>query len=285
MDMNGFYISFFDLVLILLMGIAMWRGYRNGLIPEALTFAIFLLFVYLYIRITDLPGLFWNKDAARSLIYLPVVFFTLALFAVIFLSHLIERQIFKQVNKLELTTLMHFLGMGLSMIRYTFVISCVMIIFDKIDENYTWLTKIERNGSYFYKPLLRVAPTFYPYLNFDNIKNTTYIDSVKHSHLKYIGGLIPIEKSLLALQGSSDQGSIEWTSYKSETWETNNNLVIVEATINNRDATPYVTGVFKFLYNKRTHRVSIFEFYLNDIKESDMEAYKSLKRGSFATRM
>jgi membrane protein required for colicin V production len=280
MDFNGFYLSFFDILILVPMGFAIWRGFRNGIIPEALSFAAFLLMVYIYVRVTDVPGLLWTKDVAKTLIYLPVVIFTMVLCGIIFLTHLIEKFIHGQTDQLEVKTVGHVVGIMIAIVRYTFVISCVLIIFDKVDEKYSLLSEEERNGSYFYKPMIKVAPSFYPYLSFDNIKNTNYIDTVKNSTLKYVGGDIPIRRSLERLKGSAD-GSILWTSYKAENWETNSNLVIVESTVVNRDGQVYQTGQFKFLYNKRTQDVKLYEYYFNEKKSTAFEAFKTLKRGSF----
>ncbi len=279
MNVNEYYISFFDILILIPLGWSVYKGFFNGAIVEALSLSFLLLSIYAYIRIVEMPGRLVSKEVAETLEYLPLVLFIIVFSVIVFLSNVLERFVSKHTAGVAMPPLNRFLGISFSLIKYIFIISGFLIFIDKLDERYNMLSDEDTYGSIFYNRIINVTPTVYPYLSFDNIKNTRYINIVKKASIKTVEGRIPIGQSLQTLKGLA--GSVSWTSYQSPHYKDNHDLIIVEAIVENQDGKMLQTGVFRFLLAKRKKNVKLYSYQLNGVKKEKVKAYATMKNGTF----
>lgn len=278
MHFNDYYISFFDIIILIPFGWGIYKGFINGFIVEAISLSVLLLGMYAYIRIIEMPNRLVSKEVAQTLEYLPLILFTITFSVIVFLSNVTERFIVRVTAGVALPGWNRFLGILISGIKYVIIISGFLIFFDKLDEKYTMLSPEDTDGSLFYSKFIRVAPTIFPYLSFDNIKNRRYIKAVKEASIRTNEGRIPIGPSMKSLAGYA--GIVNWTSYQSPSYKDNHDLIIVEATVENQDGKFLQTAVFEFLYNKRKGAVELFSFKVNGKRQEKSFGYNVMKEGN-----
>jgi membrane protein required for colicin V production len=277
MHLNEYYISFFDILIIIPLGWAIYKGFINGFIVESISLATLLLGTYFYIRIVDMPGRIVSKEVAENLEYIPLALFTVCFIVIVFLSNAVERIIGRITDDVALPPYNRALGVVFSVIKYVVIISGFLIFFDKLDEKYNMLSAEDTDQSIFYSHFIKVVPAIYPYLNFDNIKNRRYIVLVQQANVITKEGRIPIGESIRELTGIA--GKVDWTSYQSPFYSDNHDLIIVEASVENQDSKILKTAVFQFLLKKRNKEVTLYGYILNGQKMSKALAIKALRNG------
>ena len=277
MNVNEYYLSFFDILIFIPIGWGVYKGFINGFVTEAISLGFLMLALYGYVRLTDLPAPLVSEEVLRTLEYLPLVFFIIGIMIILFLSNLVERLVRRSTIGIALPPLNRLFGIFFGVFKYILITSCLLVFIDKLDEKYDLLTDEDTKGSLFYFPVLKIAPGIYPYLHFDNIRNSRYINTVKNSSLRMTDGLLPIGKSVQSIGGEA--GKIKWNSYKAENYKDNNDLIIVSAEVENQDGEIVKTAKFEFLLRKKSQEVNLYSFRLNGAEQKKALGYKALKNG------
>lgn len=278
MQIGDFYLSFFDILVLMPFGWAAYKGLKNGFIVEALSLATVFLGILIYIRLTTIPSRIITGEIAHQIEYLPLIFFAAALAIVVFASNFVEDYARNHIKTVDTNTFHKSLGISLSVFKYLFLVSCFMVFIDKVNEkisiyNYTSIQK-----SIFYNFFTKAAPTMFPYLEFENIKNSGYISYVKSSDLNYHNDFIPINAGIEALSRASNKEP-QWVSYKYHEYRDQANLVVVEAMVENKELNKTRTLKFQFLLKKDTKEVSLLSFRVNEHLVPKAYAYLVLQKG------
>lgn len=155
-------VSYFDLILLIPFGLAIWRGWKNGLVMEI--FSSLALFVGLYagIHLSD-----WAADILRKYMdiqakNLPIVsfitVFILVIIGLYFLGKLITRSIkaggAERWNQIG--------GSVLSLGKTLLYLSVFFMFFHTLDSRYQILPKEQREKSIFYKPVQEFSLVLLP---------------------------------------------------------------------------------------------------------------------------
>lgn len=146
-------VSYFDLILLIPFGLAIWRGWKNGLVMEI--FSTLALFVGLYagIYFSD-----WMAEILRDKLdvkaeNLPItsfiVVFVLVLVGLFFLGKLITKTVSAGGGERWNQTG----GAVLSLTKTVLFLSVIFVFFHAIDSKYKFLPKEQREKSFFYEPV------------------------------------------------------------------------------------------------------------------------------------
>ncbi len=161
-----------DIILVGLLILGAIRGFTKGLVAQLFSLAALLLGIWGAIRFSDYTATFLAEQFNFNNQYLPLISFAFT-FAVIviaihFLGKLIEGffdlTILGIVNKIS--------GLIFGVIMNAFIISVIIVLVEKVNVRTKLYTKEEAEKSYVYKPLSKLAPAVFPYLNFESIRDS-----------------------------------------------------------------------------------------------------------------
>jgi len=159
-----------DVILIVPMIYAIYKGIKQGLILELCTFLAF--FVGLYI------AFYWSAQTATFLQntwniqteYLPLIAFTVTFFAVIilvfwggrFLEKLLDKTAFSLINKL--------LGAFFSLLKTAYLFSVSIVLLETYALGYSFFSTSITQESILYNPLKQLSIRTYPSLKATSIE-------------------------------------------------------------------------------------------------------------------
>ena len=278
MEDGNIYFGFLDVLIILPLFWAIYRGFITGYITEGLSLSVFIVSIYLYIRLTEIPGLFSPKIQA-TLEYLPLIVFIIALVIAFVLSNLTEKFSHRSIKDLVRGGINRTLGAFLSLLRYLLFISCIVVVIQKLDDKYTFLNTRQKN-SVLYKPVSELAPIVFPYLEFEHIKNR-YISMVKSGELQLDNnqGIIKMKDALYNLAGESDQNrELSWNSHE---MKENTDYVVVELNVNKKKGIINKVAKFRFIVHKRKGTIQLQEYKVNQKSRKKEEAINAMQSGEF----
>lgn len=155
-------VSYLDLILLIPIGWALWRGWKNGFVLEV--FSMLALFVGLYagIHLSNWMSSFLKNKMEVQAEYLPIiaflVIFILVLVGLFFLGKLITKSVkaggAEKWNQIG--------GAFFSLTKTLLFLSMTFIIFNMMDAKYGLLPAQQKQKSYFYKPIYNFALVLLP---------------------------------------------------------------------------------------------------------------------------
>lgn len=139
-------------VLFLIWGI--WNGFKKGLIIELFTFLALFLGLYAGIHFSDFVGekISGNVDSS----YAPVIAFTITFLAVGAMVYFGGKAIEKVVKIVQLSLLNKLLGAVFGLLKATFLLGALIMIFDSYDDRNDFIDDSTKEGSLFYFPAKNV---------------------------------------------------------------------------------------------------------------------------------
>jgi membrane protein required for colicin V production len=155
-------VNFIDIILIVPLAYAAWRGFKKGLIIEVFTLLALLVGIYTGIHFSD-----WTAARIAEYFdiepnYLPVVAFTitfLAIGAMVFFAGKMLEQMVKAVN---LSPVNKILGVFFGMLKMIYTLSVILILVETYDERGDFLPEDVKNKSLLYHPVKLTASATIP---------------------------------------------------------------------------------------------------------------------------
>ena len=154
-------IVIFDIVILLLLGLAAWRGWRNGFIMEIFYTLFIFVSIYLSIHLSNWVAEKWGgppPNAAGLKTFLIILgILSVALF---FLAKLASIAIKAggggRVNSIA--------GLFFAVLKSAMVISILLLVGEKINGKVEWMPREQKQASWLYEPLYRLSFMMMPAL-------------------------------------------------------------------------------------------------------------------------
>lgn len=151
-----------DLIIAVLLGYALFKGIKNGLVVSIISLIALIVGIYLSLRFSFFANDFlsnntqWNPNTITiSAFFITFLFVLLALYALgKLLTKLIDRLALGFLNKLA--------GAAFEGIKMVLIISVFLNIFQKINYNNLIVSEEKLNESFFYKPVEEVSKKVFP---------------------------------------------------------------------------------------------------------------------------
>jgi membrane protein required for colicin V production len=157
-------VSYFDLVLLLPMAFALWRGWKNGFVMEIFSLLALFAGIYLAIRLSDgLTGILRDKFDVQAG-YLPVLSFVLILLAVGVGLFFLGRTISGAVKSGGGDRLNSIGGALFSLMKYLLILSLVFVFLNALDSKYDLLSEKQKENSFFYRRIYGFTSLLLPSL-------------------------------------------------------------------------------------------------------------------------
>jgi len=158
----------FDIIFLVILVWAAYRGFTKGVIHQAATLLALILGVIGAIKFSGFTSSLLIDKTNMTGEYMPLIAFALTFIAIVVGVHFIAKLLEKLITAVALGFINRLAGALFSMTKFAFIISIILVVLNTIHTNYSFLPEEKVNKSLMYKPLSRFAPKIFPYLHFDN---------------------------------------------------------------------------------------------------------------------
>jgi membrane protein required for colicin V production len=157
--------SYIDIILGLLLIFAAISGFRKGLIVELVSLAALILGIWGAIEFSGVTSEFLTENLNLKTEHLNIISFVVTFIVIVILVHIVGNVI----NKIVETAMMGFLnklaGMVFGVLKSALILSVILVIFDKIDEDVQILSPEAKTKSKLYTPMRNLAPSIFPFVD------------------------------------------------------------------------------------------------------------------------
>ncbi len=166
--------NFLDVIIIIPMIYASYKGFRHGLIIEVFTFLALFVGLYAGIHFSDAAATFFKDRMNFSSTYLPVVSFTLVFLGLGAMTYYAGKTIEHLVKVVHLSLVNKLFGSLFALIKAIYFLSVALVLIDSYDERSRFFPKEKKESSYMYLPLKKVSELTVPGIQGSNLflKNT-----------------------------------------------------------------------------------------------------------------
>lgn len=146
-------VSYLDLLLLIPIGLAIWRGWKNGFVMEI--FSLLALFVGIYagIHLSDWTASILQDKMDVKSENLPIISFVVVFVIVVVALYFLGKLIAKKVSTGGTERWNQMGGAFFSLTKTLLFLSITFVMFNALDRKYSWLPKQQKEHSYFYEPI------------------------------------------------------------------------------------------------------------------------------------
>ncbi len=158
--------NYIDIILALLLVLAAFNGFRKGLIVELASLAALVLGIWGAIEFSDITSEFLVENFNITTKYLHIISFVLTFVVIVILVHIVGSVVNKLVETVMLGFINKLAGMAFGILRAALILSIILVVFDKIDEDVEIISREAKEESRLYAPIRNFAPSVFPFIDF-----------------------------------------------------------------------------------------------------------------------
>ena len=162
--------NYLDLIFLIPLLFALYRGFTKGLIHMVASLAALLLGIFGAIRLRPMFASLLDALFDISPEYMNVIAFSLAFISIVLVVHLVAFVVEKLIKAVALSFVNRLLGMGFGLLVTAFVISMILWPVNQINAERQIIKPERIEGSILYRPLSKFAPAVFPYLRREDWK-------------------------------------------------------------------------------------------------------------------
>lgn len=149
----GTMVSYLDLLLLIPIGLAIWRGWKNGFVMEIFSALSLFVGIYAGIHLSDGMASFLRNKMDVQSENLPITSFIIVFLLVCVGLFFLGKVITKNVNAGGTERWNQIGGAFFSLTKTMLFLSVTFILFNMADAKYGLLPDKQKEKSYFYKPI------------------------------------------------------------------------------------------------------------------------------------
>jgi membrane protein required for colicin V production len=158
--------NYIDIILLLMLVLAAFGGFRKGFIEELAGLVALILGIWAALHFSGLVAHIMAEYFNFQGNYLSVIAFIITFVVVLILVSLIGSAVSKIVHAVHLGLINRLAGFLFGFIKGALILSIVLVVFNKIDEDVHLLSREAKNNSRLFEPIRYFAPTVFPFLDF-----------------------------------------------------------------------------------------------------------------------
>ena len=173
--------NYIDIILALLLFFSAINGFRKGLISELASLAALILGIWGAIEFSYVTTDFLTENFEIHTRYLNIISFIITFAVIVILVHVVGSVINKLVETVMLGFVNKLAGMAFGILKSALILSIILVVFDKIDEDVEILSRKAKSESRLYAPIRNFAPSIFPFIDFwdqDNNPNEETFEKV-----------------------------------------------------------------------------------------------------------
>lgn len=163
--------NYIDIVLGLLLVFSAISGFRKGLVVELASLAALVLGIWGAIEFSYVTSEFLVENFDMQTKYLNIISFILTFVVIVILVHVIGSVVNKLVETVMLGFINKLAGLAFGILRAALILSIILVVFDKIDEDVQILSPEAKSESRLYDPIRNFAPAIFPFIDFWDKEN------------------------------------------------------------------------------------------------------------------
>jgi membrane protein required for colicin V production len=171
--------SIVDILILIPLGYAAWKGFQHGIIIEVFTLLALLVGIYAGIHFSDLTANWMKNSLGWDSEYLPVIAFTITFLGIGAMVYFAGKMIEQFVKVTNLTPINKAFGIVFAVLKMTYFVSVFLVLLESYDEKGDFLRPSMKEKSLLYNPILKVSTTTIPALKESTlfVKNALQSDS------------------------------------------------------------------------------------------------------------
>lgn len=171
--------SIVDILILIPLGYAAWKGFQHGIIIEIFTLLALLVGIYAGIHFSDVTANWMKNSLGWDSEYLPVIAFTITFLGIGAMVYFAGKMIEQFVKVTNLTPINKAFGIVFAVLKMTYFVSVFLVLLESYDEKGDFLPPSMKEKSLLYNPILKVSTTTIPALKESTlfVKNALQSDS------------------------------------------------------------------------------------------------------------
>lgn len=151
-----------DILLILPLIYAAWKGFRKGFIIELFMLLALLVGIYAGIHFSDWTSQLIIKNFEIEGRYLPVIAFTITFIGVAVLVYFIGKMLEQVVKIVQLGLVNRIFGLLFSIIKMVYILAIIIVLIESYDEKGNFVPQKTKENSALYFPIQNIATSTIP---------------------------------------------------------------------------------------------------------------------------
>ena len=175
--------SIVDILILIPLGYAAWKGFQHGIIIEVFTLLALLVGIYAGIHFSDVTANWMKNSLGWDSEYLPAIAFTITFLGIGAMVYFAGKMIEQVVKVTNLTPINKAFGIVFAVLKMTYFVSVFFVLLESYDEKGDFLPSSMKEKSLLYNPILKVSTTTIPALKESTlfVKNALQSDSTNLS--------------------------------------------------------------------------------------------------------
>ena len=171
--------SIVDILILIPLGYAAWKGFQHGIIIEVFTLLALLVGIYAGIHFSDVTANWMKNSLGWDSEYLPAIAFTITFLGIGAMVYFAGKMIEQVVKVTNLTPINKAFGIVFAVLKMTYFVSVFLVLLESYDEKGDFLPSSMKEKSLLYNPILKVSTTTIPALKESTlfVKNALQSDS------------------------------------------------------------------------------------------------------------
>lgn len=166
-----------DVVILVPIIYAAWKGFKHGLIIEIFTLLALFVGLYAGIHFSDLTANFLRTNLGMSSKYVPVIAFTITFLGIGAMVYFLGKTIEKIIKVTQLTPINKLAGVFFSVLKYIYILSTLLILLESYDEKIGFFPPKMKKESLLYHPIMQVSKSSIPGMKESTIFVHNLLDS------------------------------------------------------------------------------------------------------------
>jgi membrane protein required for colicin V production len=163
--------SVLDIIILVILLIGAIRGYFTGFLIQIFSLVALFAAIWIGIKYNTVFAAYLKKVISVNDSVLPYVSFILFLVLVVLIVTLIAWLLTKAIDKSALGTLNRICGALFGVVKMVILVGILILVMRKTDKKETFLTKVQKEESYLYQPIEKIALVIFPPVDFGKLKN------------------------------------------------------------------------------------------------------------------
>jgi len=157
--------NYIDIIIGLLLLFSAISGFRKGLVAELASLAALILGIWGAIEFSYITTDFLTENFNFETEYLNIISFIITFIVIVILVHIVGSAVNKFIEAAMLGFINKLAGLAFGILRSALILSIILIVFEKIDEDVEILSQEAKAKSQLYEPVRNFAPSLFPFIN------------------------------------------------------------------------------------------------------------------------
>lgn len=192
--------NFLDILIIVPIGYAAYKGFKHGFIIELFTLLAILVGIYVGVHFSDSVASWMKENFSWDSPYLPVVAFTITFLGVGALIFFGGKVLEKMVKVVQLSPVNKVLGIVFASLKMLYILSVLLVLIESYDEKSDFFPEETKKASLLYIPVRDVSTKTVPALS----ESTIFIKNALQSETDSTG--LTIDQVLRAKEVADSLG-------------------------------------------------------------------------------